>query len=263
MKAALDTHALPVVNSLFQVKKLTALTTSTYEIELQAPDGTKLEYAPGQHLKLELDLNSDGKTLSVPYTIANSVDPSRPRLIQLFVQTGSEFANKILKQLSALYENNQKVSVTLPMGNAFLQTDLALPHLLIAAGSGIANVKSITEAIIKQRPDTHLNIYWSNRQAKEFYMLDTFEHWSKQYQNLNFTPVLEVADPSWPVRSGYLYEVIQEDFDKLNNVQTYLCGSPQMVYGTIDKLKPKGLKEKNCYSDVFEYMPRDRFVPLN
>ncbi|MAX51002.1 MAG: NAD(P)H-flavin reductase [Methylophaga sp.] len=260
MNDAANTRTYPVVEYFCQVKKLNALTATTFEIELEAPEGAELEYAAGQHLALELDVNGDGTPQSLSYTIANNIDSSRPRRLQLFIQNGSEFANKILKTLSSLYENNERVKVTLAMGNAYLKTDLALPHLLIAAGSGIAKVKSITEEIIKQQPDANVHIYWSNRQANEFYLLDTFEHWSNQYRNLSFTPVLEVADPDWPVRFGYLYQVIQEDFDKLNDVQAYLCGSPQMVYGTIDRLEPKGLKETNCYSDVFEYMPRDKFT---
>ena len=34
------------------------------------------------------------------------------------------------------------------MGKAYLQTDVNLPHLLVAAGSGIAKIKTLTEAIL-------------------------------------------------------------------------------------------------------------------
>ncbi len=62
--------------------------------------------------------------------------------------------------------------------------------------------------------------------------------------------------------SGFIYQVIEKDFEDLNDTQTYLCGSPQMVYGTIDKLKTIGLKIENCYSDVFEYAPRDEKLAI-
>lgn len=87
-------------------------------------------------------------------------------------------------------------------------------------------------------------------------MLDEFQGWENQNKKLNFTPIIESAGANWPGRSGYIYEVIEGDHEDLDGDQVCLCGSPQMVYGTIDKLKSSGLKEEDCYSDVFEYAPR-------
>lgn len=247
----------PVVDYACQVIGITPLSEGTFEVELQTPEGTSLDYFAGQHLKLELDINGDGEPKSLSYSIANSVNPQHPRRLQLFIQSGSEFSERILRCLAELNENTEKVNVRLPMGRAYLQTDLALPHLLVAAGSGIAKVKAITEEILRQRSDADVHIYWSNRNADDFYLLDLFQGWGENHNNLHFTPILESAAADWSGRSGYIYEVIEEDFDNLTGTQAYLCGSPQMVYGTIDKLKTSGLNEEDCYSDVFEYAPRN------
>ena len=143
------------------------------------------------------------------------------------------------------------------MGQAYLQTDLSLTHVLIAAGSGISQVKCLIEDILRQQPDADVEVYWSNRRVDDFFLFDEFQGWLGHNKNLNFTPILESADSEWPGRSGYIYEVIKEDFEDLDGAQVYLCGSPKMVYGTIDKLKAIGLKEGDCYSDVFEYAPND------
>ena len=89
-----------------------------------------------------------------------------------------------------------------------------------------------------------------------------FQSWVEQHKNLTFTPILETADGEWNGRSGYIYEVIEQDFEVLDSAKVYLCGAPQMVYGTIDKLESKGLNEANCYSDVFEYAPRERRIAI-
>lgn len=248
----------PVVDYDCQVLAVRPLSSgSTFEVELESPEGSTLDYYAGQHLKLELDIHGDGQTQSLSYSIANSANPEQPRRLQLFIQNGSAFAEKILNRLADINENNAKVNVTLPMGQAYLQTDLGLPHLLVAAGSGIAKIKSITEEILRQRPDAKLHIYWSNKGADDFYLLDKFQNWAEHNDKLHFTPILESAAADWTGRSGYLYEVIQEDFNNLDSAQVYLCGSPQMVYGTIDQLKARGLKEEHCYSDVFTYAPRN------
>ncbi|MFT6373128.1 MAG: CDP-4-dehydro-6-deoxyglucose reductase [Gammaproteobacteria bacterium] len=246
----LDIHACRVMD-------VTALSANTFQVELQSPDGTILDYHAGQYLQLDLDVNNDGKLHSLFYSIANGFDPEQPRRLQLFIQNSSERAEAILKHLYQLSKNNTEAIVTLSMGQAYLQTDLGLTHLFIAAGSGISNIKCLIEEILRQQPDADVNIYWSNKNADEFYLLDQFQDWVNQSANLNFTPILESADENWQGRSGYIYELVEKDFEDLSDTQVYLCGSPQMVYGTINKLKTTGLKEKNCYSDVFEYAPRN------
>lgn len=257
MKKFATTTTSPVVDCVCRVTDVTPLTKDTYQIELQSPDDMALDYHAGQYLQLKLDLNNDGKLQTLSYSIANSYDPERPHRLQLFIQNTSAFTGSVLNNLSQLAENGRKVKVTLPMGKAFLQTDLGSKHVLIAAGSGISKVKCITEEILRQQTYVEVNVYWSNKNVDEFYLLDEFQNWGNKHKNINFTPILESAHSNWSGRSGYIYEVIEEDMKDLGGAQTYLCGSPQMVYGTIDKLKASGLKEENCYSDVFEYAPRN------
>ena len=250
-------HRPPVAHAC-QVINVTPLNGSTYEIELESLGGAALNYRAGQYLELKLDLNWSGQPHSVFYTIANGYDPERPYRLQLFIQNGSNFANSIINHLSQLRYTGQEIQATLAMGRAYLQTDLQLPHLLIASGSGISKIKCITEEILRQNPNAEVNIYWSNKDIDDFYLLGKFQSWADKNTSITFTPILESAVKGQAGRSGYIYQVIEEDFADLEGIQTYLCGSPQMVYGTIDKLKSRGLQEENCYSDVFEFAPRDQ-----
>ncbi|MBX2808253.1 MAG: hypothetical protein KTR20_06420 [Cellvibrionaceae bacterium] len=245
----------PIVTYACQVISVSPLGVNTFEVELQSPADTTLNYQAGQYLQLDLDLKGDGQLQSLSYSIANSFNQRQPRRLQLFIQNSSEFTDTLLKHLILMSKHNAKVKVTLPMGQAYLQTNLDLPHLLIAAGSGISKIKCLTEEILRQKPSADVNIYWSNKNADDFYLLDEFQDLVKKN---HFTPILESADEDWRGHSGYIYEVVEKEFENLGCTEVYLCGSPQMVYGTIDKLKATGLKEENCYSDVFEYAPRNR-----
>lgn len=253
---AIETESQIVTYSC-QVTSVKPLGANTFQIELQSPAGTTLEYQAGQYLQLDLDLNNDNQLQPLFYSIANSFDPEQPHRLQLFIQNSSELTEAILKHLILLCENNAKVKVILPMGEAYLQTNLGSPHLLIAAGSGISKIKCLTEEILRQQPGSDVSIYWSNKNFDDFYLLDEFQGLAKENKYLHFTPILESADEGWQGRSGFIYEVVEKDFENLDCTEVYLCGSPQMVYGTIDKLKATGLKEENCYSDVFEYAPRN------
>ena len=257
-KVAGDTEQRPVVSLDCKVVDVQNLSEETFQILFEAPEGTQLQYHAGQYLQLELDLNNDGQFQSLFYTIANSCDPAHPRRLELFIHNASEFSGKIIQHLAQLFEAGASAKINLAMGNAYLQTDVSLPHVLIAAGSGISKIKCVTEEILRRNPDADVNIYWSNKSASDFYFLKEFNQWVQQHANLSFTPIVEAANDNWTGRSGYIYEVVDKDFASLDGAQVYLCGSPRMVYGTIDQLESKGLNEENCYSDVFEYAPREK-----
>ena len=238
--------------------RFAALSGQTFEVELSAPPGVGIDYRAGQYATLTLDV--DGKQYQLSYSIANRFDPEVPARLQLFVQNQSPFSGRVLARLAGMAHSDADLDVTVPMGRAFLQTDLRKPHLLVAAGSGISKIKCITEEILQRHAGARVDIYWSNRQPDEFYLIDRFTAWASSHARLNFTPILESADPRWPGRTGFIYRVIEQDIPDLSDTQAYLCGSPQMVYGTVDKLRECGLKKRHCYSDVFEYAPRDEVL---
>lgn len=254
MKSDSITH--PIAEHNVYVTKIDTLNNHTFQIELLAEQGTVLNYQAGQYLKLALDVNNDGQPLSLSYTISSRPDADNPEKVCLIIQVTSDFSGKVVDCLFAASANKQPVTITLAMGKAYLQTSLEEPHLFVAAGSGISKIKCITEEILLRNPDAHINIYWSNRDSDDFFLLDQFNSWAIAHKNLSFNTILETEKQCWTGRTGFLYEVIQQDFSDLNNTYAYLCGSAQMVYGTIDKLTPLGLKEAYCYSDVFEFSPR-------
>lgn len=244
------------------VMAVTDLSVNTVQVSLQAADDVAVSYLAGQYLKLELPLDGDGAVTPLFYSIANRPNPMNPGSLEIFIYNGSELASRIIQYLRQLTGSHEQVTVTLPMGKAYLQTDVEKPHLLVAAGSGITKIRCIAAEIVARSSNAQVDIYWSNRLAEDFYLLDEFQQLGEQYPNLSFTPILESVASGWSGRTGYIYQVIEQDFDSLHSTRTYLCGSPNMVYGTIDQLSMLGLSEDSCYSDVFEYAPRQQSVAV-
>ena len=75
--------ARPIITCACQVMDVKPLTADTFQVELQSPAGTILDYHAGQPLQLDLDVNSDGQLQSLFYSIANSFNPEQPRRLQL------------------------------------------------------------------------------------------------------------------------------------------------------------------------------------
>lgn len=232
------------------------LNQSTFQVDLEPSKDVSLNYIAGHYLQLNIEI--EGQSHALFYSITNRPNGHYPGRLQLFIHKGSLFTEKLLGKLVQMCGRRQTLSVTLPMGCAFLQSELNKPHLLVAAGSGISKIKCLGEEILNRNPDADVRVYWSNKSIRDFYLLDEFQQWEELGKNVSFTPILESGNSDWSGRTGFIFEVIKEDQCVLENVVAYLCGSPQMVYGTIDQLAPLGLDEANCYSDVFEYAPREK-----
>ena len=236
------------------------LSQGTFQVELESSTGAALRYIAGHYLQLKIDIAGHAHALC--YSVANRPDSHQPGRLQLFIQNGSAFTEQLLRRIVQFCGSQEQLTVTLPMGRAFLQSDLKQPHLLVAAGSGISKIKCLAEEILARDPSADVRVYWSNRSIDDFYLLDEFRAWEAVGENLRFTPILESEHPGWNGRTGFIFEVIQEDQCISDSTVAYLCGSPRMVYGTIDELASYGLDEANCYSDVFEYAPRNKQVAV-
>jgi CDP-4-dehydro-6-deoxyglucose reductase len=247
------------VNLAMQIQSVVALNDEVYAVELLAPAGKVLDFWPGQYLMLPIQ-EADGATRQIPYSIASapgSLTGKEPRLLELHIANASDTAARMISQL----QNSPTITVTLPMGDCFvsptqLQACAGKPIILIAAGTGFAQIKALAEGILALAPEQEIHLYWSNRSSGGFYMADLPRQWDHDHANLHFHPILEQHADGWNGRAGWIYQVIQHDFKDLNGVHAYACGSPNMVYGTLDQLEPLGLSEANLHSDVLAYAPR-------
>tara|TARA_Y100001001_G_scaffold163736_1_gene193614 strand:+ start:1034 stop:2074 length:1041 start_codon:yes stop_codon:yes gene_type:complete len=247
----------PEVSLACQISAVEALPGNVYRVELLAPAGKKADFWPGQYLLLNVQTKDGEKKL--PYSIASApgtLTGDDARRIELHIAAGSETSDQVI----AFLKSASTVGITLPFGDCLVHPDFLdankEPLLLVAAGTGFSQIKSLVEGILAVEPERELHIYWSNREADGFYLADLPIEWARQYSNLRYHPIIETQSEGWEGRAGWIYQVIHEDFTDLSHVRMFACGSPNMVYGTLDQLEPLGLTIDQMHSDVFAYAPR-------
>ena len=242
-----------------QIAQLEQIAADMWRVEFLLPAGKKADYWAGQHLLMEV-VHPDGELEQVPFSIASappSLMETDPRKLELLIANHSDKSLCIIEFLKQAIT----VRLTLPLGDCFLNQRFMAEHtgeplIMIAAGSGISQIKCLTEAALKLNPKQELHLYWSNRQAEDFYLKRLFEQLEATHPNFHCHLILESANDQWPGRSGWLYQILMADFPRFDRVQLFACGSPTMVYGTLDQLATLGLSERNMHSDVFTYAPR-------
>ena len=216
---------------------------------LRAPDGESINYKAGQYLEMILP---DRKC---PFSIASA--PSMSNLIELHVKPtpNSEDSEAIEK----LLDTAAFIDIEAPKGDCFLTRSPDSPLLLLAASTGISQMKSILEQILPAGPQNPVYLYWGVVSDRDLYLSDLCETWVQRYERFHYCPIVSEPDssPDWAGRTGLVGEVALNDLKDISDVMVYVAGGPGMVYATLDMFVNSGMPRGNMHSDIFSYAPRD------
>ena len=234
--------------SMFSVLDIQHLPEQVYRVTLQSESGYVPEYFAGQYLLIHLE---NGECSA--FSIATPPSPQQTKL-ELHVQKIPDHKNS--KMLFQQLKTGQ-IEASIGHGRCHLKQIPDKPLLFIAAGTGFAQMKSMIEYCQAQKHPHDLYFYWGAREPSNYYLPNLPVQWSAT--GVHYHPIVSEADPdeNWNGRHGLLYEGIIADYEHLKSCETFISGSPTMVYATVDAIVSEGFQFENIHSDVFEYAPRD------
>lgn len=224
-----------------QVNKVKLVNHNVYQINLEV--GAE-NFIAGQYLLIQLPTGE-----SVPYSIGSAPQELPSITLYILVEEEDSLAGRVVAHL----KSEAQVSLKMPSGDCHVKSTKINEQvdkvLLIAGGTGFAQMKSMYDSLTLKKPQVDIALYWGVRTSE-----DTFLHeWIKSRDNV--TVVVSEADSAWQGVTGWLYEKVIAD-NNFRNTRVFVSGSPAMVYGTLDKLEEAGLPREASYSDVFAYAPR-------
>jgi len=234
---------LPLRRVACQVLECTELGGDVWRVRLQAPAGKLTRYHAGQYLLVE-----DASGEQMAFSIASA--PHQGRELELHILAAEERPAKLIEQV----RRERLLRTQLPFGDTHLTELPDGPLLLLAAGTGMAQMQSLVEHC-RGLGFTHpIHLYWGVRQVTDFYALPYQAEW-QQMGNLQLHRVVSDAD-DWAGRRGLLHEAVSADFADLKGLHVYASGSPAMIYATLDALVEAGMDPVQMRADVFAYAPR-------
>ncbi|MGK9065928.1 CDP-6-deoxy-delta-3,4-glucoseen reductase [Stutzerimonas chloritidismutans] len=215
-----------------------------YRVQLRAPAGKLPRYHAGQYLLLRRE---EGEYSA--FSLASA--PASGRELELHILAREASTDQLLGHL----RQAGMATVQLPFGDTHLAELPDGPLVLIAAGTGMAQMHSLIEHCRAEGFAHPVHLYWGVRRPEDFYRLP---HWGDWLRMPNLFLHRIVSDPcEWEGRRGMLHEAVREDFDDLGPLHVYASGSPAMIYGTLDALVEAGMDASQMRADVFAYAPRE------
>jgi ferredoxin-NAD(P)+ reductase (naphthalene dioxygenase ferredoxin-specific) len=226
------------------------LTHDIRGLVLRIESGGPYGFSAGQHAHLKLGPGIPERSYSMA---------SHPE------QTALEFYVRQVPrgQASSYVFSNLRVgaeiTVSGPLGNAYLREGHLGPMLALAGGSGMAPIKSIVEAALRRNPARPIYCYLGVRDERDVYLEAHLQELARQHPNFSAQIVLSQPSAQTARRTGTISEAIDQDFPNLEGFKAYVAGPPAMVENAQRLLLSRGLPRRDIHADAFYSQAEDAF----
>ena len=200
--------------------------------------GKNFSFLPGQSLAININ---DPKN-NIPeqkryYSIASS--PHQTHYLELLIKDNP-------KSLVGhyLYEHltpGDELDVEGPYGNMILPASNVQRVTLIAAGSGIAPLMSITRYLQEKNQNAAITLFYSTKTSSEIAFLDELED-LKHKKTFSYIHTI-TQDPHWNGNKGRITKNFLEKNLPSKEGVFFICGPTDMIKDTVTNLKELGVKE--------------------
>ncbi len=217
------------------------LTPRVRGFRIRVPDHD-LDYDPGQHTTVQFE--TDGKEVVRPYTPTTLPDTD-------------EFALAIKRYddgLASSYMHTRLPGDELTIGEFEGNLTLADPDrdvALLASGTGLTPLLAILRHYLRVG-DGDAHLVFGEQTAESITHRSTLDELAVMHANCEVTYTLSDPDWDWLGRIGYVQEHLDELFDEFETRDFYVCGVPEMVVETTERLRDLGTPEERIHSEGWE-----------
>ena len=220
-----------------------------YQVRLEWPQGGAVPFHAGQYLAVHIPERDPAW-----FSIASSPEAAQ---LTLHIQAPPELDSAV--EIIDFLKLNGYAHLSLPYGEACFPAVPDEPLLLIVAGTGFAQAKSVVDFLRNQGMQHPVYLYWGVRNEDEMYLRGQAERWDEEWPAFHFRPIIcGEGDDEVNCHHEGLADAIVRDGHDLAQVQVLISGSPVMVYRVVDTLAEQGLDTGHVLSDVFQYAPREQ-----
>lgn len=235
-----------------KVQALDSLTHDIKELKLSIEDGGPYVFSAGQHAHLKFAPGVPERN----YSMANH--PDDPILeFQIRHVPNGQASGYVFRHLRV----GDEITVSGPLGGAYLREQHAGPILAAAGGSGMAPIKSIVESALRSKPQRQIHLYFGVRDERDVYMESYLENLAQRHASFSYQIVL--SQPAAPTkrRTGLVHETIGADFESFDAYKAYLAGPPPMVEAMQQLLLERGMALRDIHADAFYSQADDATNP--
>ncbi len=239
---------LPLKNLVCEIESVAPILAHVYQVKLRLPAGKAPEFFAGQYLALHLPDKEHPSFFSIASAPGSGT-------LELHIQADPhlESACEVIEYL----KSQPSISLSLPHGRACLAKAPSKNVILLAAGTGFAQMKSIIEFLLATNFEHDIYLYWGVRQAQDMYLREYTERWSAANPCFHFVSLIaDIDNLEASDHHDQLSDAVLADRHDLSRSLVFVAGSPRLVFSALDNFEHAGLPTEQFFSDVLEYVER-------
>lgn len=229
----------PEENRPYLVIEKRQVTPSIVKIRLRSL-GKNMRFWPGQYISLGNPKRQ--------YSIANIPNEAGDIVLLITKVDGGITSVWVHDQLN----EGQTVNIDGPYGTFIGDPSSDRPVLCLAAGSGLAPIRSLaTAAMMRGGFKYPATILFSARTKEDVLEYGHFSYLKSKFRNFDFK-VTYTKDKVEGELSGRIPEQLPELYPDLNKYSLYIAGSPDFVTACEEQAKKLGLEEEHIHVEKFQ-----------
>ena len=230
------------------VEEMTDLTHDIKLIRIRLTGPERIEFTPGQYVKLDVPPGVDPGMTSRAFSIASA--PSDEGHIELIVRLNPAglCTNWIFRRLKA----GQGVTFSGPYGQ-FGLSDSGRDMVWVAGGSGMSAFRAIWRHMAGTGMSRTCTLFFGAAAQRDLYLQDELHRTASEHDWFTFVPALSAPaqDDNWTGETGLITEVLDRRLDAPSDAEAYLCGRPEMIAAAMAVLARKGIAPERTFHDDF------------
>jgi NAD(P)H-flavin reductase len=185
-----------------------------------------LEWQPGQYVEVGIP----GEDKRMPYSIASAPDPEGTGRFELAVVHGS--GGGVLDDLAV----GAAVEVFGPKGSLTWQGAAASAHLFVGTGTGLAPLRAMLQAALREGGDAPLIVLFGARTEAEILWRRELEALAAELPRVSYFATLSQPQNGWEGRRGRVQDHLAEILSPHPGARVYVCGVSEMVAECVARL---------------------------
>jgi CDP-4-dehydro-6-deoxyglucose reductase, E3 len=230
----------------FEVADLALVAGDVMQVALR-PMERPLIFMPGQYLLLR---DCARHLPPRPYSIANA--PREDGGLSLLVARVPRGA--VSGWVHDRLRIGHQVAVSGPFGAFIDDQSSTAPAVYLAAGSGLAPIRSLLEAGVAESRRLHHTLVFSARTEGDVIDVERFRTWQERREDFRFVRTL--TGPEGPPPHGRIPDLLPALFPRLTEEETFIAGSPAFVKACVTAVHMLDGHHARVHTEVFYEEPQ-------
>ena len=242
-----------------EITSIHEMTPRVKQLQLRRLDGGTFDYDPGQHTRLHFEDggeytdsgNGEGQDGEDGGETEEVVRPYTPTTLP-----GTDEVTLAIKRYddgtASVYAHDREpgdvVTIEEPDGNLHLR-DLDRDVVFVSTGTGITPPMAMLRHYLREGSGEAHFLYGEKTQADVMYR-ETLDGLAAEHDDLSVA--YSLSEEEWAGYTGHVQEHLEDAIGTLEGRHFYVCGVPEMVVQTRERLDELGVPDDRVFTEGWE-----------